>query len=441
MSTDNYDTESELMKFAALNMRLNSNGPVFSRINRNIEAATNGRLRILDALNGNTATAINLITGREQLIEPNNKITVAKTLPGKAIDFLQTVAGVEFPWSEIPGDYLSNPRNPINVRPQARTELGRVFQDVTGALGSLIGIQRRPKLSRKPSDLMIEYLGEGQKNALYDNLSYSKYAPNYTTTARSQNSSKIFNFVDTVAQGVKNILGIEAPRGVAYIGDDRGDDVKYAMGDFNDRQVRSSYYLGLMFDPVQAELFQRDKNISQGGTITGNLTWISKNSKNKIGTHNKEWDSEQSTYSDSLSTKFEFREDSILGYTQEILDTLPTNGASSRSHVANVIDQTSRFFKEGDVMMSRGSAVKYIKNNSGEESGIEFCRVWTKDRSYMNYSDTMKRTGNIRKYEDSVMSTPWNLNIGPMSNGKKSLEYNGERTAEGLKSFYNKHFN
>ena len=422
MSTDNYDTESELMKFAALNMRLNQNGPVFSRINRNIEAATNGRLRILDALNGNTATAINLITGREQLIESNNKITVAKTLPGKAIDFLQTVAGVEFPWSEIPGDYLSNPRNPINIRPQAKTELGKVFQDVTGALGSLFGIQRRPKLDRKPSDLMIEYLGEGQKNALYDNLSYSKYAPNYTTTARSQNSSKIFNFVDTVAQGVKNLLGIEAPRGVAYIGDDRGNDVKYAMGDFNDRQVRSSYYLSLMFDPVQAELFQRDKNISQGGRITGNLTWISKNSKNKIGTHNKEWDSEQSLYSDSLSTNYEFREDSILGYTQEILDTLPSNGASSRSHVANVIDQTSRFFKEGDVMMSRGSAVKYIKNNSGEESGIEFCRVWTKDRSYMNYSDTMKRTGNIRKYDDSVMSTPWNLNIGPMSNGKKSFD-------------------
>lgn len=422
MSTDNYDTESELMKFAALNMRTNQTGPVFSRINRNIEAATNGRIRLLDALNGNTTTAINLITGREQLIESNNKITVAKTLPGKAIDFLQTVAGVEFPWSEIPGDYLSNPRNPINVRPQAKTELGKVWQDVTGALGSLIGIQRRPKLDRKPSDLMIEYLGEGQKNALYDNLSYSKYAPNYTTTARSQNSSKAFNFVDNFAQGIKNILGVEAPRGVAYIGDDRGNDVKYAMGDFNDRQVRSSYYLGLMFDPIQAELFQRDKNISQGGKIAGNLTWISKNSKNKLGTNNKEWDSEQSLYSDTLSTEFEFREDSILGYTQEILDSLPNTGGSARSHVANVIDQTSRFFKEGDVMMSRGSAVKYVKNDSGEESGIEFCRVWTKDRSYMNYSDTMKRTGNVRKYDDSVMSTPWNLNIAPMSNGKKSFD-------------------
>lgn len=422
MSTDNYDTESELMKFAATNIRNNIQGPVFSRISRNIEAATNGRLRILDALNGNTTTAINIVTGREPLIEPNNKITVARTLPGKAIDFLQTVAGVEFPWSEIPGDYLSNPRNPINYKPEPSTQLGKVFQDVTGALGSLIGIQRRPKLERKPSDLMIEYLGEGQKNALYDNLSYSRYAPNYTTTARSQNSSKIFNFIDNVAQGVKNILGVEAPNGVAYIGDDRGNDVKYAMSDFNDRQVRSGYYLSLMFDPLQAQLFQRDKNISQGGGISGNLTWISKNSKNKYGTHNQEWDGEQSTWTDSLSTNYEFREDSLLGYTQEILNTLPLDGAASRSHVANVIDQTSRFFKDGDVMMSRGSAVKYVKNEAGQENGIEFCRVWTKDRSYMNYSDTMKRTGNIRKYEDSVISTPWNLNIGPMSNGKKSFD-------------------
>ena len=421
MSTDNYDTESELMKFAATNIKNNPQGPVFARISRNIEAATNGRLRILDALNGNTTTAINIVTGREPLIEPNNKITVARSIPGKAIDFLQTVAGVEFPWSEIPGDYLSNPSNPINYRPEASTQLGRVFQDVTGALGSLIGIQRRPKLSRKPSDLMIEYLGEGQKNALYDNLSYSKYAPNYTTTARSQNSSKIFNFIDNVAQGVKNILGVEAPNGVTYIGDDRGNDVKYAMGDFNDRQVRSGYYLSLMFDPIQAQLFQRDKNISQGGGISGNLTWISKNSKNKYGALNNEWDGEQSTWTDSLSTNYEFREDSLLGYTQEILNTLPLDGVASRSHVANVIDQTSRFFKDGDVMMSRGSAVKSVKTDTGQD-GTEYCRVWTKDRSYMNYSDTMKRTGNIRKFDDSVISTPWNLNIGPMSNGKKSFK-------------------
>lgn len=223
MGSSSYDSESELFKFAANNIKNNPEGPVFSRISRNLETATTGRLRIMDALNGNTTTAINILTGREPLVDPNNKITVAKTLPGKAIDFLQTVSGTQLPFSEIPGDYLSNPANPINVRPTATTELGKLWQDVTGALGSLVGIQRRPKLSRKPSDLLIEYMGDGQKGRLFDTLSFNKYAPNYTTTARSQNSSKIFNFIDKVAQGAKNILGVEAPAGVAYIGDDRGE--------------------------------------------------------------------------------------------------------------------------------------------------------------------------------------------------------------------------
>ena len=130
----------------------------------------------VDALNGNLATTINLVTGREKLIEKNYKITVAKSLAGKAIDFVQTVAGLEFPFTEIPGDYLTNPANPVINRPVPKTEFGKIFQDATGVLGSLLGIQRRPKASRKPSDLMIEYLSDGQKGILYDNLSFSKYA-------------------------------------------------------------------------------------------------------------------------------------------------------------------------------------------------------------------------------------------------------------------------
>jgi hypothetical protein len=417
---NNLERESELMRFAGRYLS-STEGPVLSRVSQNINASINGRVRLIDALNGNLATASNIITGREPLVEPNYNITVGKTLPGKVIDFIQIAAGVTTPFSEIPGDYLTDPRNPINLRPSPNTEFGRFFQDVTGVLGSIVGIQRRPKLTRKPSDLMIEYMGDGQKSSLYNNLLYSKYAPNYTTSARSQNSSKIINFVDQTAQSIKNVLGVEAPRGIAYIGDDRGDDVKYAMNDFNDRVVRSNFYLGLMFDPIQAQLFQRKLNVTEGGGLGGKLTWISSKSKNKLGINNKEWDSQQSEVGDSLSNNFRFREDSLLGYTQEILETLPTDGGSSRSHVANVIDQTSRVFREGDVLLSRGSAVKYTDSFTGEESGVEFCRVWTKDRSYFNYSDTMKRTGNIRKFEGSVMSTPWNLNIAPISNGGRDF--------------------
>ena len=136
---------------------------------------------IFGATTGYANSNINFSTN---LIEKNYKITVAKSLLGKGVDFLQTVAGVEFPFSEIPGDYLTNPRNPIENRPTPKTEAGAILQDVTGVLGSLVGIQRRPKLGRKPSDLMIEYMGEGQKQILFDQLTYSTYAPNYTTTAR-----------------------------------------------------------------------------------------------------------------------------------------------------------------------------------------------------------------------------------------------------------------
>ena len=417
MTTDQYDSESKLMQFAAYNIKNDKQGPVLARITQNLVAATYGRVRLIDALEGNLATAVNIITGKESLIEKNYKITVAKTLPGKAIDFLQTVAGVEFPWSEIPGDYLSNPANPINYRPEAQTTAGQILQDITGVLGSLIGIQRRPKLSAKPSDLMIDYMGSGQKDVLFDNLRYSKYAPNYTKTARSQQSSKLFNFVNQIGDAINEVFGAGAPPGVAYIGDDRGEDVKYAMSDFNDNPVRSSYYLSLMFDPTQTELFQRQRNISEGGQIGGRLTWYSSQSKNKLGENNQEYNSERSQLEESLSNRYNFRSDSIMGKTQELLESMPSDGGASRSHVANAIDQTSRIFREGDVMLSRGSAIKYVDQYGGE-TGVEYCRVWTKDRGYMNMSDTMKRTGNIRKYDDSVMSTPWNLNIAPMSNGQ-----------------------
>lgn len=416
LNNSNYENESKLFKFAASHIKNDPNGPIYSRINQNYETTVNGKNRLLDALNGSTSTAINIVTGRESVFEFNNKITVSKTLPGKYIDFLETISGITPPISQIPGDYLTNPSRTVENRPTASTEFGKIVQDTTGAIGSMLGIQRRPLDSRKPSDLLLEYTGQGQKQSLYNLLSYSKYAPNYTTTAMSQNSSKLFGIIDGVEESVKNLIGLEAPNGISYIGDDRGNDLKYATTDLNGRIVRGNYYLSLMFDPIAATLFHQDRSISDGGTLQGNLTWISKNSKNKLGTND---------ISKSKSTNYDFRESSILFNTQEILDSLPTDGGISRSHVANALDQTSKFFKEGDVKFSKGSAIKYIDKFNSEESGVEYCRVWTKDRPYSKYSDTMKKTSNIRKFDSSVLggqSRVWNLNIAPMSNGKKSFD-------------------
>ena len=121
MNTRTYDTESELFKFAAYNIKNNTEGPVYSRIAQNTLRTTVGRVRLLDALNGNTATAINIITGREPMVEANYSITINPDNPsGVPTDFLSAVAGSSnSPISIIPGDYLSNPQNPKTPKPRA----------------------------------------------------------------------------------------------------------------------------------------------------------------------------------------------------------------------------------------------------------------------------------------------------------------------------------
>jgi hypothetical protein len=379
----------------------------------------------LDALNGNTSTAINLITGKQPLISANETITVSSGIIGQSVDFIQTITGVDLPVSKIPGNYLSDPANPTHYRPESKTQLGAVWQDVTGALGSFVGIPRRPKRTDKPSDLFLQYTGDGQKKHLFNLLSYSKYAPNYTVSARSQQSSKIFQFADNFASGVKNVLGIDATAvaGVAYIGDDRSNNILNSMSDSNGIMYRSNYYLSLMYDPIQTELLRRERPIEEGGSISGKLTWMSKNSSVKTASYDID------NFTKSKSTNFTFREDSLLTYTQSILNSMPSGG-QARSHVGNVIDQTSRVFREsGNVMMSRGSAVKkfeYINQKTGEETGVEFCRVWTKDSPYATYGNTMKKINTksntyiYRNFNqgDSVLDSAFNLNIAPMSNGK-----------------------
>jgi hypothetical protein len=426
-----YENESALFKFAANNIQHNPQGPVYSRIAQNTEKNTLGRVRILDALNGNSTSAINIITGREPLIEANYKITSESglSIPGLAVDFLKLVGGVQLPFSQIPGDYLSVPQNPRDnktqqkERPEAKTQIGKIYQDVTGTLGSMIGINRRPRKDRSPSDLLLEHMGSGQKNRLFDNLSFNTFGPDYTLLARSQNSSRLFNGISKGINLIKRVTGgSEAPKISGYIGDDRGNSVENILHDQFDRPTQSSFYLSQFFDSKAAEVFRRRSSISEGGNIASNFTWVTNDRKNKppYGANNSEWSVQSSLYEKSLSTNSEydeFTDGSILSYTQDML--------KQSNQVSNAIDQSTRLFRDGDMVMSRGSAIKYIDKFSKEEAGVEYCRVWTKDRSYMNYSDTMKKTNMIRKFDGSIMgggSRVWNMNIAPMSNGKKSFD-------------------
>lgn len=168
-----------------------------------------------------------------------------------------------------------------------------------------------------------------------------------------------------------------------------------------------------------------DRGIENYGDVTGGFTWRSR-IDNPLGTRDK------SNLETSLSNNFIYRDDSIMGLTQLILDSTP-KGGSGRGHVGNAIDQTSKVFKDGDKMISKGSAIKFVDKFSGTESGAEYCRVWTKATPYSTYGDTMKRKGNIRKFNESILNSPFNLNIAPQ-NGSNNFDgsTNIERKGDGF---------
>jgi hypothetical protein len=396
LTNNNFSTESELFKFAASYIKdTTQKGPIYARIEQNLEKTTNGKNRLLDALNGNTATALNLVTGREPLVERNYSVTVSPAnRSGVPKNFIEAITGNNSPISIIPGNYLTEPSDIFNNNPQNPLQLGTILNDATGVVASMIGINGKPKISPRPSDVFINYMGDGQKSILFDLISHSKYAPNYTVISQIENT--LFNTLN-----INNFLQIP---GTTYIGDDRYDDVKYAMGDFWDNQVRSPYYLAKAFDDVSADIDHTGKE----------LVWVSKNTKNN--TAGLSYDTRN-----IISTGVTFRPDSLLGKTQFILNTKPSNNGEAASHVSQVIDQTSRFFVDGGVKISKGSAVKTLVDKNTNPVGAEFGRVWTKAGTYGTYKNTMKQGSNARKFDGSVLggnSRVWNLNYAPMSNGQ-----------------------
>jgi hypothetical protein len=453
-NSSNFNTESELFKFAAHNIKSNPQGLILSRIKQNIQETSNAGASMLNSFGSNNSTSLfSIIRGKQPLKVGTDKITVNTNTVPPTIDFLGTVDGTKLPFDTILGDYLSNPLAPINVRPTNTSAITKGWQDLTGILGPIVGIQRRPLPSRKPSDLLIENMGESSKYRLFDLLTYSKYAPNYTLTAMSQQSSLLFNLPNMIAQGISSFLREGAPRGTAYIGDDRSNDVKNSTNDiFSGRPVRSSYYLSRMFDPIATELFHKVKPITEGGNITGNLTWMSTN-------RNKNLNQDKDYIGNTDSSLTNFRPDSILDITQQLLNSKPKDGKTAFSHIGHIIDQTSKYFQDGDTLISKGSGVMYL-DNSGKDIGVEYARVWTKDRPYLTYGDAMplykettkkpyykggekpfRRTG-LRRFDGSVMTNPWNLNIAPMSDGAAGFgaSSNIVEKTKGNKDFYAKKY-
>jgi len=107
-----------------------------ARIGQELEQQTIGRINLLEGFK-DPYTAIDILRGGTTIIERDWHVTVPKSLVGKGLDFISRLTGIGLPFSYIPGDYFEL------EPPRGLSMGGKIISDITGILGSLIGIPRR----------------------------------------------------------------------------------------------------------------------------------------------------------------------------------------------------------------------------------------------------------------------------------------------------------
>jgi hypothetical protein len=370
--------------------------------------------------------AIGLLTGNVPIIARKYNITTPDFLFGQGINFAAKLAGLYSPYSYIPGEYFDYPNSVGNGPYQNPLSL------IGGALGSLFSALQ--PANQSSSELLVEYTSVATRKLLYDQLRYNIYRPNY----------KIGN----------NLL---APPGSFYVGDRKNhltelvspapflpygrDGKTSAMGPVLSYSDMGKLYETSQLDDTQFGINSRNLYSAGatrdgvkwiGSNISGGLTWIGSKSPDQlncplpgklVGRGNQEFEDNSefnfnnlSGFDSTKSTNNNFTPGSILDVTQKLIDA--GERSSSREHVGKAINQVSKVFNDGYQEITKGSrVVRYTTKNStggGDIKGLEYCRIFTKDRPYYTYDELQKTDGNIRKYTDSVLDNTWNLNIAPV---------------------------
>ena len=371
--------------------------------------------------------AIGLLTGNVPIIARNYSITDPDSFLGQGINFAAKLAGTYSPYSYITGEYFDYPNSKGNG------PFKNILSELGGALGSLFSIKQ--PANQSSSELFVEFTSIATRSLLYDQLRYNPYRPNY----------KIGN----------NLL---APPGVFYIGD-RKSSITEEVSPFeqlplnkdgsgsSNGPVLSYGNVGKLYEGNQltGALFglntrnyyssgAKDTSTWASTNIVGGLTWISdtgKGGKNytlpgKLQgrggvdfTDNSDFNFDRisSAYDPSQSTRYDFTPGSLLDVTQKLVDA-GNQSPNKLEHVGNAINQVSKVFNDGYQELTKGSRViRYTTKNSvpgGAIEGLEYCRVFTKDRPYYTFDELQKPDGNIRKYTNSVLDNTFNLNIAPI---------------------------
>lgn len=368
---------------------------------------------------------LNLITGRQPIIEPDWHITVPDSFVGKGLDFISRVTGVYSPYSYIPGDYFNN--------------VGKksVLNQTVNAVSRLFGFPAVLPSKKSSSDVFLAYTSGGTRKVLFNNLSLNFYTPDYRA-----------NFL--------NNLNLTAPKGNYYIGSRNSEplDIVSPSGQIPVNQfgveVETNVYgpsnLGKLYENnVDFKFGLNQTPTIEGGGVQGGFTWVSPKYKGnagfKVGVggdlkgQDTGYQPIAANYTRSESTEYPLKQGGILDDTQRLINSQPA-GSKRLQHVGNAIDQVSKVFNDGYKEITKGSRVIRYTDNNGVFKGEEYGRVFAKDIPYYDNQKLVRSDGNIRKNPYSILDKTYNLNMYPTS-GPDSTTLEGGQVKKYMLSLEN----
>ena len=425
--------DSYLAKLGAETLKKQFQERIASNIYKNTVGVVN-----LDALSDPFEATL-VATGQEPFIYKNYRITIPENPLVAGGELLTRLSGTYFPVSTIPGDYFQTSQVGFGIYSDNQKSAQSVpgLNIANNLLGGLLG----PILNtrRNPSEIFLANTGSGQKSVLFANLNHNLYSPIYDR-GRGKLSGAIVNIADTL------IAPNGTLKGSYYVGNVNADP---AFITSPNTDIPSNQFGQKVFTPVYGpselgKLFEGNENrllfglggysSSDSGGMIGQFMWVTRKTEgalgrratakggfdNNLGTQDPTYNVIKNQFTQStLSDQITFKGGSILDNTQRLIDAADrVNGVKKLQHVGNAINQVSKVFHDGYKKITKGSqVVSYKDNANGQEAGIEYKRVFTKDTPYLTYDDLQKTDGittSGRRFSYSVLDNTYNLNIAPI---------------------------
>jgi len=414
-SDGSLSSDSYLMRLSATKLETNFNANVVAEEQRQLFRETNTNLTSPSALAGS-----GLGGSRDYRI----------TIPSSTITFLDRLRGDFSPGSPLVGPLFIDEDS--NRNPSTGNQIANVLQNT--AAGSFNLLADGSSRFLQPSKRLLEQTGAGQISTLYSLLNKNLYRPSY----------EIGGLGNVAIAGVNSILRAVGATvsGGYYIGSDINNP-EYITSPVNAVPVNSYGKLtnAIVFGPdemgnqfegngMEEAKFGLNSIASEnGGKPDGGFVWTSPRFKEAAGykvkqggdlvSQDGDFNQISSSYLFNESTNFGLKQGSILDNTQRLVNSADNLlGKRRLKHAGNAINQVSKVFHDGYKEITKGSKVmSYVDNSTGEEAGIEYCRIFTKDTPYYTFNDLQKSEGittENRRFSYSVLDKTYNLNVAPI---------------------------